>query len=122
MLRGDEEAVQCEVRIIQEIMEGLSDPQSSLEPYQAMHVILVARSLTRVWRRSINIAEQVYFINQGESVKHKSEERGEEGRAAAKYAAAKSAVAKNSGVPTAPAPASEAGKADTPAAGQQVRS
>lgn len=75
MLRGDEEAVQSEVRIIQKIMESLSDPTSSLEPYQAMHIILVARSLTRVWRRSINIAEQVYFISQGESVKHKSEER-----------------------------------------------
>lgn len=39
-----------------------------------MHIILVARSLTRVWRRSINIAEQVYFINQGESLKHKGDE------------------------------------------------
>ena len=93
MLRGDEEAVQCEVRIIQEIMEGLSDPESSLEPYQAMHIILVARSLTRVWRRSINIAEQVYFINQGESLKHKGEERSEEARAAARSVAAKPAAA-----------------------------
>ena len=95
MLRGDEEAVQCEVRIIQEIMEGLSDPESSLEPYQAMHIILVARSLTRVWRRSINIAEQVYFINQGESLKHKGDERSEEAR----LAAAKSADAQSAAVP-----------------------
>lgn len=80
MLRGDEEAVQSEVRIIQQIMEGLSDPDFSLDPYQPMHIILVTRSLTRVWRRSINIAEQVYFISQGESVKHKSEERGEGAR------------------------------------------
>ena len=93
MLRGDEEAVQSEVRIIQEIMEGLSDPESSLEPYQAMHVILVARSLTRVWRRSINIAEQVYFINQGESLKHKSDDRSDEARAAAKNAAVANAAA-----------------------------
>ena len=78
MLRGDEEAVQSEVRIIQQIMESLSDPDANLQPYQAMHIILVARSLTRVWRRSINIAEQVYFISQGESVKHKAEERGDE--------------------------------------------
>lgn len=81
MLRGDEEAVQSEVRIIQQIMESLSDPDSSLDPYQAMHIILVTRSLTRVWRRSINIAEQVYFISQGESVKHKGDERGEVARA-----------------------------------------
>ena len=80
MLRGDEEAVQSEVRIIQQIMESLSDPDSSLDPYQAMHIILVTRSLTRVWRRSINIAEQVYFISQGESVKHKGDERGEVAR------------------------------------------
>ena len=65
----------------QQIMESLSDPDSSLDPYQAMHIILVTRSLTRVWRRSINIAEQVYFISQGESVKHKGDERGEVARA-----------------------------------------
>ena len=39
MLRGDEEAVQSEVRIIQQIMESLSDPDSSLDPYQAMFVL-----------------------------------------------------------------------------------
>ena len=54
-----------------------------------MHIILVARSLTRVWRRSINIAEQVYFINQGESLKHKGDERSEDARAAARSVAAK---------------------------------
>lgn len=79
MLKGDEEAVQYEVHIIHHIMEKLSDPDSSLEPHLAMHIILVSRSLTRVWRRSINIAEQVYFISQGESLKHKGEERKEPG-------------------------------------------
>ena len=75
MSRGDDEAVQTEVRIIQGLMEGLSDPQSNLEPQQAMHIILVTRSLTRIWRRSINIAEHVYFISRGESLKHKGESR-----------------------------------------------
>ena len=75
MSRGDDEAVQTEVRIIQGLMEGLSDPQSSLEPHQAMHIILVTRSLTRIWRRSVNIAEHVYFISRGESLKHKGESR-----------------------------------------------
>ena len=103
MLRGDEDAVQCEVRIIQEIMEGLSNPESSLEPYQAMHIILVARSLTRVWRRSINIAEQVYFINQGESLKHKGDERSEEARLTSRSAAAPSAGAKLATAKAAPA-------------------
>ena len=75
MSRGDDEAVQTEVRIIQGLMEGLSDPQSPLEPQQAMHIILVTRSLTRIWRRSVNIAEHVYFISRGESLKHKGESR-----------------------------------------------
>lgn len=75
MSRGDDEAVQTEVRIIQGLMEGLSDPQSPLEPQQAMHIILVTRSLTRIWRRSVNIAEHVYFISRGESLKHKGENR-----------------------------------------------
>lgn len=75
MSRGDDEAVQTEVRIIQGLMEGLSDPQNRLEPQQAMHIILVTRSLTRIWRRSVNIAEHVYFISRGESLKHKGENR-----------------------------------------------
>lgn len=77
MSRGDDEAVQNEVRIIQGIMECLSDPKCSLEPHLAMHIILVTRSLTRIWRRSINIAEHVYFISRGESLKHKGENREE---------------------------------------------
>lgn len=70
MIHGDGEALQCEVRIIQGIMERLSDPASGLKPPLAMHIILITRSLTRIWRRSINIAEHVYFISQGESLKH----------------------------------------------------
>ncbi|MFT4300451.1 MAG: hypothetical protein QM579_01730, partial [Desulfovibrio sp.] len=37
----------------------------------------VTRALTRIWRRSINIAEHVYFISRGESLKHKGENREE---------------------------------------------
>ena len=71
--RGEDEAVQCEVRIIQGIMERLSGHGADMEPHLAMHIILVARSLTRIWRRSINIAEHVYFINQGLTLKHHGE-------------------------------------------------
>ena len=53
MSRGEDEAVQCEVRIIQGIMERLSGHGTDLEPHLAMHIILVTRSLTRIWRRSI---------------------------------------------------------------------
>lgn len=73
MSRGEDEAVQCEVRIIQGIMERLSGHGTDLEPHLAMHIILVTRSLTRIWRRSINIAEHVYFINQGLTLKHHGE-------------------------------------------------
>ena len=73
MSRGEDEAVQCEVRIIQGIMERLSERDADLEPHLAMHIILVTRSLTRIWRRSINIAEHVYFINQGQTLKHHGE-------------------------------------------------
>lgn len=73
MSLGEDEAVQCEVRIIQRIMERLSAPKPDLEPHLAMHIILVTRSLTRIWRRSINIAEHVYFINQGLTLKHHGE-------------------------------------------------
>lgn len=68
--RTEDEAVQSEVRIIQRIMEQLHEPKSGIDPHLAMHIILVARSLTRVWRRAINIAEHVYFTNQGRTLKH----------------------------------------------------
>lgn len=96
MSRGEDEAVQSEVRILQGIMERLSDPACGMEPHLAMHIILVARSLTRIWRRSINIAEHVYFINQGQTLKHCCEDRqdGEKisGTTAAGSAAASLAV------------------------------
>jgi phosphate transport system protein len=72
--KSEDEATQYEVRLLQAIMEGLTNPESGMESYLAMHMILIARSLTRIWRRSVNIAEHVYFISQGASLKHMSEE------------------------------------------------
>lgn len=77
MLRGDAEAMHYEVDITHQIMEKISDADSSMDPHLAVHFILVSRSLTRVWRRAINIAEHVYFISQGESLKHRADEHAE---------------------------------------------
>lgn len=44
--------------------------QGDLSAY--LEEILMIRSLNRIWRRSDNIAEQVWFIDRGESVKHRA--------------------------------------------------
>lgn len=64
--RGDDDATQMEVRIIQGVMQN-----PRMDPQMAIHTILIMRSLNRVWRRSANIAEHVYFVLDGISIKHK---------------------------------------------------
>lgn len=57
LIKNEDEAVQNEVRFLQSVMDGVADPDAVMERHLAMHLILVARSLTRIWRRSVNIAE-----------------------------------------------------------------
>ena len=70
MRQTEDDVSQVEVAIIQGLMQGLSGDVSDISPQLAMHAMLMTRSLTRIWRRAVNIAEHVYFINQGESLKH----------------------------------------------------
>lgn len=72
MRRNEDEALQCEVGIVQEIMRKLSEGEG-LTPQTALHVILIARSLTRIWRRSVNMAEHVHFAQRGQSLKHQGD-------------------------------------------------
>lgn len=69
--RNEDEAIQTEVRIIQKAMQHLAMPEPQIDPHAAMHIILIARSLTRIWRRSANIAEHAYFTCEGLSLKHR---------------------------------------------------
>lgn len=68
--KTEADAMQGEVTILHKIMDEIYDEKSRLDSRVAMHIILIVHSLTRIWRRSINIAEHVYFINQGVSLKH----------------------------------------------------
>ena len=45
------------------------------DPQLVMHTLLVVRALTRIWRRSVNLAEQVYFMQHGQSLKHSGEKK-----------------------------------------------
>ncbi|MEG2172726.1 MAG: phosphate signaling complex protein PhoU [Desulfovibrionaceae bacterium] len=69
--RNDDEATQLEVRIIQNIMGHLTENPPRIDPHVAMHIILVVRSASRVWRRAANIAEHAYFTVEGVSLKHR---------------------------------------------------
>lgn len=68
MCAREDEIVQQEVKLIQTIMDTYSTAGES--PTAAMHAILIARSLSRICRRAINIAGHTYFIAEGKSMKH----------------------------------------------------
>ncbi len=53
-----------------QIMHKLSS-QSSLNAQTTINIILISRTLNRVWRHAMNIAEHTYFIYGGESLKHR---------------------------------------------------
>ncbi len=68
--RSEDEAVQAEVRLLQRCMDSFGEGR--LDQQCFMHLILIIRACTRIWRRSANIAEHVYFIARGESLKHRA--------------------------------------------------
>lgn len=54
-----------------EVQQPLDNPYGS-ESCVLTQTILIVRSFNRICHRSVNIAEQVYFISQGVNIKHKS--------------------------------------------------
>ncbi len=52
------------------IMHKLSH-RRHVDPQLSIQVILISRTLNRVWRHATNIAEHTYFIYAGESLKHR---------------------------------------------------
>lgn len=67
---NDAEAIQEEVRILQHLLAQFSKQVPGLDEQAFMHLILIVHSITRIWRRSINFAEQIYFYVEGVSLKH----------------------------------------------------
>lgn len=74
MRSTDDEAMQSEVATIEHLMKELKQCGQSgsagMDPVLVMHLILLVHSLTRIWRRSANIAGHVYFASLGDSLKH----------------------------------------------------
>ena len=70
--RGDDDFTQMEVRLIQNLMEQLTnDSNRGIGGWRIMHAILIARALNRIYRRASNIAEHAYFMVEGVSIKHR---------------------------------------------------
>lgn len=69
--RDDDDGNQMEVHILQNIMNHLTANPPRINPYVAMHIILITRSVGRVWGRASNIAEHAYFTVEGVSLKHR---------------------------------------------------
>ena len=72
----EDEALQNEMRIVQRLLELLRQEEDKRpDPQLVMHTLLVVRALTRIWRRSVNLAEQVYFMQHGQSLKHSADKK-----------------------------------------------
>ncbi len=69
--RLEDEMTQEEVHTLQHIMESSCERGENNPPYSALHSILICRSLNRISRRSVNIAEHAIFIAEGRDMKHK---------------------------------------------------
>jgi len=71
----DDEITQQEVIALQSLMDYLyTIPEQGGgigQSYAGMHGILICRALSRICRRSANIAEHAYFIVTGLNIKHK---------------------------------------------------
>ncbi len=81
MKATDDEALQSEVATIERLMKLLKCGDEGMDPVLVMHLILMVHSLTRIWRRSANIAGHVYFASLGDSLKHGSgQDREKKGR------------------------------------------
>ena len=59
-------------RALQKLIERIHNPGSgaALDTVFVMHMILIVHSITRIWRRSVNIAGHCYFAYRGDSLKH----------------------------------------------------
>ena len=71
--RGKDDILQLEVHLLQKVMQSLVETASGKKDIglPALHAILIARSLSRIFGRASNIAEHCYFMKQGVSIKHK---------------------------------------------------
>ena len=67
MFDEDLESTQAEVAVLQKVLQEASVQ----DPSVILQVMLVARALNRIWRRSGNIVEHAWFVCRGESIKHR---------------------------------------------------
>ena len=65
--------LQLEVSLLQKVMQSFAGNASGKDDagWPALHAILIARSLSRIFGRASNIAEHCYFMKQGVSIKHR---------------------------------------------------
>ncbi len=62
----EDEAALLDVRILHRLTDN-----TTFDPHLSIYLILISRTLNRVWRQSMNLAEHTYFIYAGENLKHK---------------------------------------------------
>ena len=71
--RCKNDILQLEVALLQKVMQNFAGDVHGKDDTgrPALHAILIARSLSRIFGRASNIAEHCYFIKQGVSIKHR---------------------------------------------------
>ncbi len=64
----EDDAALLDVRIMHKLLQLLD---KGAEPQKTIYIILISRSLNRIWRRAMNLAEHTYFIYAGVNIKHR---------------------------------------------------
>ncbi len=67
--KREDDIALLDVRIMHKLTHQLE--KDNIDPQRSMLLILINRSLNRICRRAVNIAEHTYFIYAGISLKHK---------------------------------------------------
>ncbi len=68
--QNEAKAAQAEVEVLQKTIERFGKAEGKSAEF-VVRIILIVHSLTRIWQRSVNIAEHNYFYLEGISLKHK---------------------------------------------------
>ena len=72
LCRESEVSGRRDVLAVQRMVDFLCcrEEEASWAPQAGLHGLLACRALNRICRRSVNIAEQTFFIARGENIKH----------------------------------------------------
>ena len=70
LCKASADIAQAEVGVVREVINRMAGCDGAITPEVAIHSIIVCRSLIRICRRAVNLAEHTFFIRTGGNLKH----------------------------------------------------